>query len=178
MKYRHTHIWHDDVIKWKHFPRNWPFVRRIHRSLVNSPHKGQWRGAFMFSLICAWINRWVNNREAGNLRRSRHHYDIIVMGNDYIDAEGWPRHYKIALIACIAIYIYIYENTTYVSWYFRSLLRSFLLIILYEMYSFCIFDFKPIIYTYSRNPIIYNMLMVNDKRSHMYRIYLSLFVKS
>ena len=26
------HIIHDDVIKWKHFPRNWPFVRGIHRS--------------------------------------------------------------------------------------------------------------------------------------------------
>ena len=43
---------HDDVIKWKHFPRNWPFVRGIHRSPVNSPNKGQWRGALMFSLIC------------------------------------------------------------------------------------------------------------------------------
>ena len=50
---------HDDVIKWKHFPRYWPFVRGIHRSPVNSPHKGQWRGALMFSLICAWINDWV-----------------------------------------------------------------------------------------------------------------------
>ena len=39
---------HDDVIKWTHFPRYWPFVRRIHRWPVNSPHKGQWRGAFMF----------------------------------------------------------------------------------------------------------------------------------
>ena len=38
---------HDDVIKWKHFPRNWPFVRGIHRSPVNSPHKGQWRRALM-----------------------------------------------------------------------------------------------------------------------------------
>ena len=44
---------HDDVIKWKHFPRYWPFMRGIHRSPVNSPHKGQWRGAFTFSLICA-----------------------------------------------------------------------------------------------------------------------------
>ena len=60
---------HDDVIKWKHFPRYWPFVRGIHRSPVNSPHKGQWRGALMFSLICLWINGWVNNREAGDLRR-------------------------------------------------------------------------------------------------------------
>ena len=50
----------------------------IHRSPVYSPHKGQWRGAFMFSLICGWINRWVNNREAGDLRRYRAHYDVIV----------------------------------------------------------------------------------------------------
>ena len=46
---------HDDVINWKHCPRYWPFVRGIHRSPVNSPHKGQWRGVLMFSLICAWI---------------------------------------------------------------------------------------------------------------------------
>ena len=39
---------HDDVIKWKHFPRNWPFVRGIPRSPVNSPHKGQRRGASMY----------------------------------------------------------------------------------------------------------------------------------
>ena len=43
---KHNYIGHDDVIKWKHFPRYWPFVRGIHRSPVNSPHKGQWRGAF------------------------------------------------------------------------------------------------------------------------------------
>ena len=58
--------WHDDVIKWNHFLRYWPFVRGIHRSLVNSPHKGQWPGAVMFSLICVWINGWVNNRETGD----------------------------------------------------------------------------------------------------------------
>ena len=50
-----TWLDHDDVIKWKHSPRYWPFVRGIHRSPVNSPHKGQWRGALVFSLICAWI---------------------------------------------------------------------------------------------------------------------------
>ena len=70
---------HDYVIKWKHIPRYWPFVRGIHRSPVNSQHKGQWRGALMFSLICARINAWVNNREAGDLRRYRDHYDVIVM---------------------------------------------------------------------------------------------------
>ena len=68
---------HDDVIKWKHFPCNWPFVRGM--SPVNSLHKGQWHGALMFSLICVWINDWVNNREAGDLRRHRGHYDVIVM---------------------------------------------------------------------------------------------------
>ena len=70
---------HDNVIKWKHIPRNWPFVRGIHRSPVNSLHKGQWREALMFSLICVWINDWVINREAGDLRRYRAHYHVIVM---------------------------------------------------------------------------------------------------
>ena len=70
---------HDDVIKWKHFPRYWPFVRGIHRSPVNSLHKGQWRGALMFSFIYAWINCWLNNREAGDLRRYRAHYDVTVL---------------------------------------------------------------------------------------------------
>ena len=44
---------------------------------------GNSRGALMFSLMCAWINRWVNNREAGDLRRHQAHYDISVM--KYLD---------------------------------------------------------------------------------------------
>ena len=70
---------HHDDVKWNYFPRYWPFVRGIHRSPVNSPDKGQWRGALVLSLICVWINDWVNNREAGDLRRYRAHYDVIVM---------------------------------------------------------------------------------------------------
>ena len=70
---------HDDVIKWKHFPRYWPFERGIHQSPVNSPHKDQWHGSLMFSLIYARINGWVNNRKAVDLRRNRAHYDVIVM---------------------------------------------------------------------------------------------------
>ena len=70
---------HDDVIKWKHFPRYRPFVRGIHLSPVNSSHKGQWRGALMFTLICAWINGWVNNRA---------HHDVIVMCSHI-----WKRNY-------------------------------------------------------------------------------------
>ena len=76
---------HDDVISWKHFPRYWPFVRGIHRSPVNSPHKCQWRGTMMgFFFICARINCWVNNREAGGLRRHRAHHDVFVMSKSIL----------------------------------------------------------------------------------------------
>ena len=68
-----------DVVTKKHFPRYWPFVQGIHWSPVNSPHKGRWRGALMFSLICAWIYGLVNNGEAGDLRRHRAHSDVTVM---------------------------------------------------------------------------------------------------
>ena len=66
-------------IKLKCFPHYWHFVRGIHRSPVNSPHKGQWRGTLMFSLISVWINDWVNNYEASDLRRYHAHYVITVM---------------------------------------------------------------------------------------------------
>ena len=55
------------------------FMRGIHRSPVNYPRKGQWRTALMFSLICAWINGWVNNRGAGDWWRHRAHYDVNVV---------------------------------------------------------------------------------------------------
>ena len=70
---------HADVIKWKHFPRYWPFLRGIHKSHVNSQHKRQWRGALMFSLICAWMDSWVNKLNVGDLRRHCAHYDVTVM---------------------------------------------------------------------------------------------------
>ena len=79
---------HDDVIKWKHFPRNWPFVVNS----PNSPRKDQWRGALMVYLICAWINDWVNNGEVGDLRRHRGHYDVNVMACSH---RVWKRSVKI-----------------------------------------------------------------------------------
>ena len=61
----HTHRpYRDDVIQWKHFPRYWPFVRGIHRSAVNSQHKGQWHGALIFSLICA-LNKRLRKQPLG-----------------------------------------------------------------------------------------------------------------
>ena len=55
------------------------FTGPRYRSPVNYPHKGQWRGALMFPLICVGINGWINNREAGDLRRYCAHYDVSVM---------------------------------------------------------------------------------------------------
>ena len=55
---------HDNVIKWKYCPRYCPFVRGIHWSPVNSPHKGQWHGALMFSLICA-LNKRLRKQSWG-----------------------------------------------------------------------------------------------------------------
>ena len=98
---------HDDVIKWKHFPLSWPFVRGIHRSPVNSPHKGQWRGALMFSLIWAWINRWVNNCEANDLRRHHAHYDVIVMDKDVVS------DLILVTIRQVAINVPLRSNCTY-----------------------------------------------------------------
>ena len=70
---------HNDVIKWKYFPRYWSFVRGIHGSPVNSPDKCQWRGALKFSLICTGANGWVNNRDAGDLRCHRANHNVAVM---------------------------------------------------------------------------------------------------
>ena len=84
---------HDDAIKWKHVPRDWPFVHGIHWSPVNSPHKGQWCGALIFSLICAWISDWVNNREACYLRRRRAHYNVTV-------TTTWQHGYGSTLPCC------------------------------------------------------------------------------
>ena len=54
-------------------------MRGIHLSPVNSPHKGQCRGALVYSLICASTNGWANNRDADDLRRHHAHYDVTVM---------------------------------------------------------------------------------------------------
>ena len=74
-----VHLEHDDVIKWKSFPRYGPFVRGIHLSPMNSPNKGQRRGAWMFSLICTWTNGLVNHPDADDWRHHRAHYDITLM---------------------------------------------------------------------------------------------------
>ena len=74
---------HDDVIKWKHFPRYWPFVRRIHRSPVNSPHKGPWRGALMVFFYLR-LNKRLCKQSWGwwfemRLRPSWRHCNVVIL---------------------------------------------------------------------------------------------------
>ena len=76
----------DDCLTWWHnqmeiFSTLLAFVWGIHQWPVNSPHKGQWHGALMFSLICVWTNSWANNGDTGDLRRHGAHYDVTVMIN-------------------------------------------------------------------------------------------------
>ena len=61
------------------------------------PHKGQWRGALVFSLICAWTNGWVNDRDAGDMIRHRAYYDVAVMDASKIHVSSmilsrWRSH--------------------------------------------------------------------------------------
>ena len=49
---------------------------------TNSPHKDQWRGALIISLICALTYGWVNHRNTDYLRRHRAHYDVTIMTHD------------------------------------------------------------------------------------------------
>ena len=79
----------DDVVKWKPFPRHWSFVRWIHWSPVNSPHKGQWRGALMFSLICALNKRLSEQSWGWWFETLRAHYDVIVMKFFHVNAKGY-----------------------------------------------------------------------------------------
>ena len=60
-----------------------PLRGAIHRSPLNSPLKGQWRGALMLSLICAWIHGWANNGEAGDLRRYRVLDNVTVVSTPH-----------------------------------------------------------------------------------------------
>ena len=112
---------HDDVIKWKHFARYWLFVRGIHRSAVNSTHKGQWRGALIFSLKCTWINGWANNHEASDLRHHRAHYNDIV--------TPW----SLAIISFCVELFWIYRQFPYIgfTWMISQYQSVFSLEILY-----------------------------------------------
>ena len=71
------------------------------------PDSGQWRGALMFSLICAWTNGCANNRDAGDLRCHRAHYDVTVMRTvSYIGAKLWNDN--------LALFVYTLDEDFYI----------------------------------------------------------------
>ena len=92
---------------WRHQMETFSALLAIY---VNSPHKGQWRGALMFSLIYVWINGWENNREAGDLRCYHAHYDIIVMkiiwwnNEQGMISESWITPFLVTYSNWIRIY--------------------------------------------------------------------------
>ena len=97
---------HDDVIKCKHFPRYWPFVRGIHRSPVNSALKCQWCGALMFSLICVWINgkqSWGWWFETLSRPLWRH-------CNECISTCGFVHHNWIIILSCVIWFLLLYDH--------------------------------------------------------------------
>ena len=104
---------HDDVIKWKHFPRYWPFVRGIHRSTVNSLTQ-----SFDVSLICAWTNSWANNTDAGDLRRYCAQYDVIVILNSSYNLEAANNFPLLPFpIWTYRRPVYCLPSISFVSWY-------------------------------------------------------------
>ena len=98
-------------MKWKHFPRYWLLARGIHRSPVNFPPKGQSRGALMISLICAWINGWVNNGEAGDLRRNRAHYDVAIILFHTLTDDG--THIVFTTAKVVSIIVILEPHSTF-----------------------------------------------------------------
>ena len=88
---------HGGVIKWKYFPRYWVFVRELHRLILLT--KASDAELWCFPWSTPEQNGWANNQDAGDLKRHRAHYDIIVM-KQYDDAFRapslyiWDRHLK------------------------------------------------------------------------------------
>ena len=72
----------------------------------------------MFTLICARIIGWVNNREAGDLRRYRAHYDVIVMGHCSHRTMNMMNRWSTS----------IYHDIAFVYWYPDELLAKMFLV--------------------------------------------------
>ena len=177
---RPRQVFHDDVIKWKHFPRYWTFVRGIHRSPVNSPHKGQWREALMFSLICAWVNGWVNTREAGDLRQHRTHYDATLMPNRINRGSLLALYLYIHLINILLGIVFLYEWQEMEKWFpsvdrlatlltLSLILRSHLMTSLGIVLIIMIVGMFHCVTQWTRNEMITSLLRQKDVSTSFWR---------
>ena len=102
----HRNMWgHNNVIKWKHFRVTGHLCREFTGQRW-IPHTKVIDVELWFFFICVWINDWVNNREAGDVRRYRAHYDVIVIWAMFTPEELWFG--PITNTNCAVIYIYIW----------------------------------------------------------------------
>ena len=92
----------------------------VNWSLVNSPHKGQWCGALMFSLISTWTNRWVNNRDAADLRCHWAHHDVTVpehLQTQCPQCHGWfPQACLYIYLSECALSVNYSQNSQHLQW--------------------------------------------------------------
>ena len=148
------YVSHDDVIKWKHFPRYWSFVRGIHCSPVIFPHKGQ---CLMFYLIWAWTNDWVNNQGACDLRRHRAQDDVIVMHWFFpscVSEMLWMGRFACKLysgkefsINFLSLFMFLYITQVLHMYYFSSqrifILKYLFILITYILYAVIFHKHSP-----------------------------------
>ena len=102
---------HDDVIKWRHFPCYWPFVRGIHRSPVNYPHKGQWRGALMLSK--QWWGWWFETQSSSLW----HHCNVKIVYLDWwVFIAYFPNFVALVYVVYFMLFIlYVSTGTHYMA---------------------------------------------------------------
>ena len=117
--------------------------------LVNSPHKGQWRGSLMFSLSCAWINVWINNHEAGDLRCHHAHYDITVMtmymekgGIAVLGKNPYVSHFLLAVIGYGIYKWYAFHSSIHSFNWHIQLLKEAVHIGFQSLHLECYINFK------------------------------------
>ena len=91
------------------------------------PHKGQWREALMFSLICTWINGWVNNREAGDLRLHHANYDVTVMSLDARPSTSKMINQRFLKVFYLFIFFTATYNFTKRAFFFFKMAKGILL---------------------------------------------------
>ena len=98
---------HDDVI---HLCGEFTWHRWI-------PHTKAADGEFWrFLWSASWINGWVNNREAGDLRHHRAHYDVIAMiicKNDRQDHVSFATHNSISVASMAYRFIELTQRICY-----------------------------------------------------------------
>ena len=84
-----------NILPWHWSPLcYWPFVRGIHWSSMDSPHKRLAAQALIFSLMLAWTNCWTNMPVPGYLTRYDTHVKVFANLLQYLSFTGHARRQK------------------------------------------------------------------------------------